>query len=404
MPHGHATITRFGPQLLIMASKQMPKRLVVLGSDEYEHWFLVKGGEDVRLDERVEQLFGIVNGLASKGTASGLRVRTYSVVPLLPDLGVLEWVRDTKPLKAIVTETAKAKDFNEVESHKLRTEWTKRFGQNPLHRYPKIFEVPRADILVAFGRCVAAMPTSASLKAYFWSSAIGAEAFWHLRQRFAASLAAASAACYLLGIGDRHLDNYLLCQRTGEIVPIDFGYSFGIGSLLPVPELMPFRLTSFLLSALQPLAGPRAHGTFRDSLEEVLRSCRSRSGVVLDACHIFIREPLLDWTIESRRRGADLEFVPKRRLKFLKQRLEGLHPATILREELMDNMTPWVKDLARRSEKPLETMVAGLHDEARKKAYRSEPLSPAEQADCLILQATDPNILGRAWEGWAPEI
>ena len=24
-----------------------------------------------------------------------LRVRTYAVVPLLPDLGVLEWVRDT---------------------------------------------------------------------------------------------------------------------------------------------------------------------------------------------------------------------------------------------------------------------------------------------------------------------
>lgn len=26
-----------------------------------------------------------------------------------------------------------------------------------------------------------------------------------------------------------------------QLVPIDFGYSFGIGALLPVPELMPFR-------------------------------------------------------------------------------------------------------------------------------------------------------------------
>ena len=32
------------------------------------------GLQDVRLDERVEQLFGIVNGLASNGTASGLRL------------------------------------------------------------------------------------------------------------------------------------------------------------------------------------------------------------------------------------------------------------------------------------------------------------------------------------------
>ena len=405
-PLAHARITRFGPQLLIMASKQMPKRLVVLGSDEREHWFLVKGGEDVRLDERVEQLFGIVNSLMAPDAAVGLRVRTYAVVPLLPDLGALEWVRDTKPLKAIVQEVAKAKDMGEIEAHKLRTEWSKRFGGQAVQRYSKIFELPKADAVVAFQRCVAAMPSTASLKAFFWNSAMGPEAFWHTRQRFAASLACASAACYLLGIGDRHLDNYLLCLRTAEIVPIDFGYSFGIGALLPVPELMPFRLTSFLLSALQPLSGPLGHGTFRDSLEEVLFTCRSRSGILLDVCALFIREPLLDWTTESRRRGfTDLEFLPKRRLHFLAQRLKGLHPASVLKDELMDNQTAWVKDMARRTSKPLEVMVAGLEDEERAKVYhRSGHLSPAEQADCLIRQATDPNILGRAWEGWAPEI
>jgi len=26
----------------------------------------------------------------------------------------------------------------------------------------------------------------------------------------------------------------------------------------------------------------------------------------------------------------------------------------------------------------------------------------AEQVDVLIEQATDPNILGRTWQGWAP--
>ena len=46
---------------------------VILGSDEREHWFLVKGGEDVRLDERVEQLFGIVNSLVAPDAAVGLR-------------------------------------------------------------------------------------------------------------------------------------------------------------------------------------------------------------------------------------------------------------------------------------------------------------------------------------------
>eukprot|EP00930_Biecheleria_cincta_P034831 TRINITY_DN24017_c0_g1_i1.p1 TRINITY_DN24017_c0_g1~~TRINITY_DN24017_c0_g1_i1.p1 ORF type:complete len:2972 (-),score=592.94 TRINITY_DN24017_c0_g1_i1:290-8146(-) len=406
-PRLHARIMRFDPQVLIMPSKQKPKRLKILGSDEREHWFLVKGGEDVRLDERVEQLFGVINSLIAADAGAHLKVRTYAVVPLLPDLGVAEWVRDTRPLKQIVVDTARVKDLNEVKAHKERVEWSRRWGGQAIARYVSIFKLPRADTEVAFGRCVAAMPPECSLKAFFWSTTVGPEAFWHTRQRFAASLAASSAASYLLGIGDRHLDNFLLDLRTSEVVPIDFGYSFGIGALLPVPEMMPFRLTGFLLSALQPLAGTQANGTFRASLEEVLCLCRARAGLLLDACALFIREPLLDWTELSRRKGnVDLEFVPRKRLRYVQQRLQGIHPAAILKEELGDSTVAWVRELVRiQSEGSLEAIAAGLHDPRRKEIYlRGKPLSPAEQADCLIAQATDPNILGRAWEGWAPEI
>ena len=48
---------------------------------------------------------------------------------------------------------------------------------------------------------------------------------------------------YVLGIGDRHLENFLVDQTTGAVIPIDFGMAFGQGASLPVPELIPFRLT-----------------------------------------------------------------------------------------------------------------------------------------------------------------
>lgn len=38
-----------------------------------------------------------------------------------------------------------------------------------------------------------------------------------------------SIAGYILGIGDRHLENYLINLKNGEIIAIDFGYSFGQG-------------------------------------------------------------------------------------------------------------------------------------------------------------------------------
>ena len=48
---------------------------------------------------------------------------------------------------------------------------------------------------------------------------------------------------YLLGIGDRHLENFLVDTQDGEVLGIDFGIAFDSGLHLAVPELVPFRLT-----------------------------------------------------------------------------------------------------------------------------------------------------------------
>lgn len=42
---------------MVMSSLRRPKKLTLFGNDEKEYKFLVKGGEDLRLDERVEQVF-----------------------------------------------------------------------------------------------------------------------------------------------------------------------------------------------------------------------------------------------------------------------------------------------------------------------------------------------------------
>lgn len=416
---GHTRIIRFAPGVLIMGSKQKPKRVVILGDDERDHPFLVKGGEDVRLDARIEQLFDAVNGLLGPVATPGLRVRTYSVVPVLPDLGIIEWAANTKPLKAVVMEMAKVQSTGEIEAQKMRFDWLSHFAKgakDQYEQYQRVHQCTKADIQIAFGRQVAALPEGAKLKAYLMRTAIGPEALWYLRQRFASSLAAYSIVGYLLGIGDRHLENSLLCTQTAELVPIDFGYSFGVGALLPIPELVPFRLTGFLTSVLQPLAGEGADGTFRQGAITTLSRCRANPGALEDACAIFIREPLLDWAAESKRRNdVSIEFLPRRRLKNLAERLRGEHPAKVLMRELADNETKWVKEMRAPA---LETIVSGLDyleplpatPEQRARAQRAElykrggPLTVLEQVDCLIRQASDPNILGRMWQGWAPEI
>lgn len=77
--------------------------------------------------------------------------------------------------------------------------------------------------------------------------------FW-LRQSFASSMAVMNVAHWLLGIGDRHLSNMLVSHLTGAAVGIDFGHAFGSATqLLPVPELVPFRLTEYMLALMGPL-------------------------------------------------------------------------------------------------------------------------------------------------------
>lgn len=51
---------------------------------------------------------------------------------------------------------------------------------------------------------------------------------------------------WMLGLGDRHLDNLLLDTDSGELIHIDFSVCFDKGAGLAVPEVVPFRLTQLM--------------------------------------------------------------------------------------------------------------------------------------------------------------
>ena len=88
-------IERFAPLIKVMNSKQRPRRLALFGSDGGEYGFLLKGHEDLRQDERVMQLFGLVNALLGSTEECkdlDLAIQRYSVVPLSTNSGLIEWV------------------------------------------------------------------------------------------------------------------------------------------------------------------------------------------------------------------------------------------------------------------------------------------------------------------------
>ena len=56
MPEYHAKIAGFDSKILVLTSIRKPKRLTIIGDNTKEYMFLVKGGEDLRHDQRIEQV------------------------------------------------------------------------------------------------------------------------------------------------------------------------------------------------------------------------------------------------------------------------------------------------------------------------------------------------------------
>ena len=114
-----------------------------------------------------------------------------------------------------------------------------------------------------------------------------------MRSGFASSLAALTVAQYILGIGDRHLDNFMIEPKTGRAIAIDFGMAFGHATYtLPIPELMAIRLTQQMRSFLEPLD---TSVLLKEQMQRTLGALRGRRDDLLRLMEVFVAEPLLDW-------------------------------------------------------------------------------------------------------------
>jgi len=72
-------------QVSVMPSIRLPVRVTMIGSDAREYPFLVKGGEDLRQDERVQQLLSLMNKILQQNQACKNRqfsISTYKVSTL----------------------------------------------------------------------------------------------------------------------------------------------------------------------------------------------------------------------------------------------------------------------------------------------------------------------------------
>ncbi|KAM6908435.1 DNA-dependent protein kinase catalytic subunit [Lycodopsis pacificus] len=410
LPEYHAKITGFDERVKVMSSIRRPKRLIIRGDDERDHPFLVKGGEDLRQDQRIEQLFAVMNILLSHDAACthrGMQLRTYQVIPITTRIGLIEWMENTCTLKEFLYNTMTDEEQQRAkrcaEDH---NNWLKTFDKNltAFALYGCAYQrAKRTETVNNFAKVLQHVPSDL-LKRAFLKMCNSPEAFLSLRSHFISSHALLCVSQWILGIGDRHLSNFMINTETGGMIGIDFGHAFGSATqFLPVPELMPFRLTQQFVNLMQPL---RESGLIQSIMVHSLRAYSAEPDLLLNTMDVFVKEPSLDWKnfeLKQMKKGGtwtdsvntkEINWYPLQKVNFARRKLDGANPAVITSEELK---LGFEKDAAFPG---MESVVLGSKEHNIRAKLPAAGLSVEKQVDCLLDQAMDPNVLGRVYVGW----
>ena len=166
----------------------------------------------------------------SEARKRNLKLRTYAIVPLSRNTGLIEWIQHTATLKSVVGDYWKKNNIRgEMQEIKKKAQELNK-GDTHTPIWPEV----KKDIKPVLGDWFADHFPSADL-------------WYEARVNFIKSTAIWSMLGYIIGLGDRHGDNILIHQLTGEVTHVDFDCIFEKGARLKIPEIVPFRLTANIM-------------------------------------------------------------------------------------------------------------------------------------------------------------
>ncbi|XP_014474036.1 PREDICTED: DNA-dependent protein kinase catalytic subunit-like [Dinoponera quadriceps] len=399
MPRYHAKIARIDPIVDVMRSLRKPIRISMIGENGREYKFLVKFGEDLTIDHGLQQLYATMNRTLSNDTACRQRrlmIDTYEVIPLSRSFGLIQWIEDTKSLEDLVWFTLSKTESNQCENIlKNYMRWIENAAPS-CRRLSDQYKAAtvrynQTEVKTKMEQLIAKTKKSA-LRDAFTVISPSPESFVTLRRNFVASYATMCAAHWISGVGDRHLQNTLVVVGSGRCLGIDFGYVFGSGICGPVPELVPFRLTPQILELLQPFTEKHLLSTI---MTHVMRALRDDKGPILACMDIFVHKPVYRSNINGEDTDTDSIRSFKRNIMTVEKKLNGIHPSLITVKQLKEahNDEYFTKCRA---------IIIGNESMKVRGAVQNDCLTPTEQVNCLLDQATDLNVLGRMYSKWQP--
>ncbi|OAF69217.1 Target of rapamycin [Intoshia linei] len=268
----------------IINSKQRPRKICMLGSDGKDYSFLLKGNEDIRQDERIMQLFKLINSFLASNldtARTGLSIERYDSIPLSPNFGLIGWIHDCDTIHSLIKEyRIKNSVLIDIE-HRILLQITHDYDQLTLIQKVYAFEIVLSNV------------GGNDLAKIMFNRSVDAQTWFENRRVYTTSLATMSMVGYILGLGDRHPSNIMINRKSGKIVHIDFGDCFEVAMHREkYPEKIPFRLTRMFVRAMEVTG---INGTYILTCERVLKVLRTNNESILAVLEAFVYDPLFNW-------------------------------------------------------------------------------------------------------------
>ncbi|WPH02862.1 Hypothetical protein R9X50_00573000 [Acrodontium crateriforme] len=299
-------IQSFDPVANVISSKQRPRKLSLRGSDGNKYDYLLKGHEDIRQDERVMQLFGLVNTLLATDPEClkrHLNIQRYAAIPLSTQSGLIGWVPNSDTLHVLIREYRESRKILLNIEHRIMLQMAPDYDNLTLMQKVEVFGYALDNT------------TGQDLYRVLWLKSKSSEAWLDRRTNYTRSLGVMSMVGYILGLGDRHPSNLMLDRVTGKIVHIDFGDCFEVAMHREkYPERVPFRLTRMLTFAMEV---SNIEGSFRTTCEHVMRLLRDNKESLMAVLEAFVHDPLLTWRLGNRESPPEPNFPSERRASIM---------------------------------------------------------------------------------------
>lgn len=116
-------IVKFNETVTILHSLRKPIRMSAICSDGKSYSFMVKYGEDLRQDERIQQIQQLMSDQMKSDkncSQQKLSLRTYKVTPFNVNCGIIGWVENTEAIQTFLSE--KILNWRHI-SYKIRTQY-----------------------------------------------------------------------------------------------------------------------------------------------------------------------------------------------------------------------------------------------------------------------------------------